>query len=223
MTRLRARLMGGDRPGDSGFTLVEMLVAFLLFGVLGTILLSTAISSRDALRATQESHNLNEEARVALNRMARELRQARELTAVSAPDGTTSLTFWVDFDGDSAQDTTGSDPEVLTYTFDGKRIVLSATDSAGNVIASPVLAGQVTDFKLDYFSSDYRRDCNHDGATNWRELDAYTVTCTARAASDGKLDASELAEIDAVQIEFSVLEGSRRQDYKTQVDLRNAS
>lgn len=219
MTRMRAMLAADDR----GFTLIEMLVAFVLFGVLGTILLSTAINSRDAVRSSQESHDLNEEARVALNRMARELRQARELTAVSAPDGSTSLTFWVDFNGNDAQDTTGSDPEVLTYSFADSRIVLSATDAAGNVITSPILAGQVSDFRLDYFSSDYRRDCNGDGVTNWLELDAYTTTCTAKPGADGALDASELAEVDAVQIEFSVLEGTRRQDYKTQVDLRNAS
>jgi type II secretory pathway pseudopilin PulG len=212
---------------DAGATLAEMLIAMVLFGVLGSVLMSAFLASRDAAQSSRETHDLNEEARVALNRMSRELRQASTITGVSSPDGATSVTFEVDFNGNGVIDASAVDPEVLKYSWDGSRILLTANDTTGTPVTQPILSGKVSQFELDYFSSDYRRDCSapKDGKSNWRELDAYTTTCAARSSSGhtpGALDATELAEIDVVTISLRVLEGSRAQDYRTQVDLRNA-
>lgn len=212
--------------GDAGTTLIEMTVAMVLFGVLGSVLLSTFLASRNAVTSSRETHDLNEEARVALNRMARELRQAELITAVSSPDGATSITFEVDFDGNGI-DPSAVDPEILTYRWNGNQILLTANDTSGLPVTQPILSGKVSAFSLDYYSSDYRRDCAtpKDGRANWRELDAYTTTCAARPAAGhtpGVLDATELAEIDTITISLRMLEGTRAQDYRTQVDLRNA-
>jgi len=216
------------RREDSGATLVEMLVAMVLFSVLGSVLMASFMASKQATQSARETHDLNEEARVALNRMARELRQASAITAVSAPDGRTSVTFQVDFNGNGTIDASATDPEVLTYSWDGSRILLTANDTTGTPVTQPILSGKVSAFELDYFSSDYRRDCfaTKDGRSNWRELDAYTTTCAARGSAGhtaGALDATELAEIDIVTVQMRVLEGARAQDYQTQIDLRNAS
>ena len=219
MTRLR-------RPqGDEGFSLVELSVAMLIFSVLSATLMSAVLTSKDAAQSSRQSHDLNEEARVAINRMARELRQAKEIRGTSAPDGATSMTMGVDFNGNSTVDSSTIDPEILTYSYDAanKRITLTANDETGTAITRPILASNVESFRLDYFSSDYRRDCEAPkGRTNWRELDKYTTTCSPRAASNGELDASERPSIDIVTIEISVLTGARRQEYRTTVDLRNA-
>ncbi len=212
---------------DEGATLVEMLVAMVLFSVLGSVLMASFLASRTAVQASRETHDLNEEARVALNRMSRELRQADAITAVGSPDGKTSVTLQVDFNGNGVIDASAVDPEVLTYSWDGSRILLTANDTTGTPVTQPILSGKVSAFELDYFSSDYRRDCQppKDGKSNWRELDAFTTTCAARSTTGhtpGALDASELSEIDVVTITMRVLEGSRAQDYRTQIDLRNA-
>ena len=218
---------GLRRQGDIGATLVEMTIAIVLFGVLGSVLIPTFLASRDAMKNTRETHDLNEEARVALNRMARELRQAKSITAVGAPDGATSVTFEVDFNANGVIDTSAVDPEVLTYSWDGSRILLTANNTSGTPVTQPILSGKVNAFALDYYSSDYRRDClsPKDGRANWRELDAYTTTCGARATSGqtpNALDTTELAEIDTITISLRVEQGIRAQQYRTQVDLRNA-
>ena len=214
--------------GDAGATLIEMTIAMVLFGVLGSVLVPTFLASRDAMTSTRETHDLNEEARVALNRMARELRQASSITAVGAPDGATSVTFEVDFNANGVIDASAVDPEVLTYSWDGSRIMLTANNTSAVAVTQPILSGKVSGFALDYYSSDYRRDClsPKDGRANWRELDAYTTTCGARSSgghTPNALDITELSEIDSITISLKVEQGVRAQQYRTQVDLRNAS
>jgi len=126
---------------DSGFTLIEMLVAMMLLGALGTVFMTTVLGAQKSAGATSSSQDLNEEARLALNRMARELRQATAITSVQNPDGAsydasaiTSVTFAADFNGDGCidgvmpspapsptpvcQPYAASNPETLTYCWD---------------------------------------------------------------------------------------------------------
>lgn len=219
MTEWRARMRQ-----DDGFTIVEMAVAMVLLGILASVLSVTMTGSRETAETVRQVNNLNEEARLAVNRIARELRQAQEVTAVSSPDPSTSVTFEVDFNGNGTIDASTSDPERLTYTWDGSRILLSATDTVGTTVTQPILSGEVSSFRLDYRSSLYQYDCNGDGITTWQELDAATCGPAGNTVGngDGLLDASELAHIDSVVLDFSVLDGARKQDYRTQIDLRNA-
>jgi hypothetical protein len=55
-----------------------------------------------------------------------------------------------------------------------------------------------------------------DGITDWTELDSSAI-----GNRNGVLDAPELAKIDLMAVTLSVLEGSHRQTYQTQVGLRN--
>jgi prepilin-type N-terminal cleavage/methylation domain-containing protein len=228
-----------DRDGQRGFTLVELLVASMMFLVLSTALFTTVLTGTAQVKNGREYNDLNEEARVLLNRMSRELREAQDVTAVTNPgaavngSGTplysgyyaqaaadSSVTFQVDFDGDGTVEATATDPEVLTYKYDraNRRVLLLAS---GQTL--PVLAGNVESFTYRFTSRLYQADGSvdgtRDGVVNWEELDADSVT--AKGNGNHVLDPQELEFVDSITIEITVLKGARQQTYRTQVDLRN--
>jgi type II secretory pathway pseudopilin PulG len=247
MTRALSRFR--DDRHDAGFTLVEMLVAVILTSLVGTAILSVVFGANQSAKATKSAQDLNEEARLSLNRMARELRQANGLTRVLNADGPgysnsaiTVVTFTADFNGDgcidgvnSAGTATGctsyqsSNPETLTYCWDPsasvRQLYLIPGALTGNTCqatgALPILAGQVTSFKLTYRSNQYLYDSNGDGVTSWLEVDQADPP-----VGDGNstLDANELSKIDSIVIDLGVsANGAHNQTYTTQVDLRNLS
>jgi prepilin-type N-terminal cleavage/methylation domain-containing protein len=104
-----------DRRDDEGFSLVEVLVGMVLVGVVSALGLTTVLAYNRNASVTKAEIDGVEEARLALNRMSRELRQARELVRVQNPDGpaydptaVTAVTFKADFDDDGCID--GADP-----------------------------------------------------------------------------------------------------------------
>jgi prepilin-type N-terminal cleavage/methylation domain-containing protein len=243
-----------DGEGDRGFTLVEMLVAMVMLGAIGSIFLITVIGSETSAKNTSSEQDLNQEARLALNRMAREMRQAEALTTVRNPDGATydssnitSVTFSADFNGDgcidgvvptpapspapACQPYTAANPEVLTYCWDPTANVRQLYLIPGTLPnpgtschvtgALPILAGQVSSFKLSYRSNSYLYDADGDGITTWTELDQAGAPV---GNDDGALDAPDLANVDSIVIELTVsANGNHAQTYTTQVDLRNLS
>jgi len=95
------------RTDESGYTLVELLVAMLVMGVVITIAMTVVTSSQETVTTSKQLQDINEEARQAVNRMARDVRQAtRVVTAVNPygaaydPTKLTALQFEADFDGD---------------------------------------------------------------------------------------------------------------------------
>jgi prepilin-type N-terminal cleavage/methylation domain-containing protein len=70
-----------ERRDDAGFTLAEMLVVIVLVGIVGRIVMSVTITSmKTASRQEDHTRTLNA-AKVALERMTREIRGANSLTA----------------------------------------------------------------------------------------------------------------------------------------------
>lgn len=123
MTRDRLRA----HREEAGFTLAEMLIAIILSSIVASILLSLTLAAQQSVKTTTNQDDLNAEARVALNRISRDLRQATPytvlgaitpaITAVQNPDGSgyvpgavTSLTFDADFNGDGCIAGLASDP-----------------------------------------------------------------------------------------------------------------
>lgn len=109
MTRAAAAWRTRTRPGkgDQGFTLVEMLVAMtvVMFIVLGGMALLR--SSSELVTTSTQLQDVNEEARQAINRMSRDLRQAKQIVTAVNPDGPSfdpahivAVRFQADFDGD---------------------------------------------------------------------------------------------------------------------------
>lgn len=113
------RIVNRLRRDDRGFTLVEMLVAMIMASILGGIIISMLLGAQRSSKSTTNSDDLNGEARAAINRISRDLRQAvptfdavtgvenPAIISVQNPDGTghvtgapTSVTFQADFNGD---------------------------------------------------------------------------------------------------------------------------
>ena len=226
--------------GDKGFTLAELLVASSLFLLLSSMVFTTVVAATRQAQGSREYNDLNEEARLLMNRMSRELREAQAITGVSNPGGAvtaagtpmytgyysadpeadTSVTFDVDFNGNGTIEESADDPEQLTYRYDREnRRVLLVADG----VSLPVLAAQVESFAFRYTSRVYDADGAvdgvADGVVNWEELDADEVH--AGGNDNRVLDGAELSKIDSITIEITVLRGSRQQTYRTQVDLRN--
>jgi prepilin-type N-terminal cleavage/methylation domain-containing protein len=219
---------------DGGFTLVEVLVAMGLFLLLMSMVMLMVTSATRATQDTRQFTNINEQARIAVERLTRELRQAKELGPATLPSSTdhdVALTFGVDFDGSGQVDAVASDPEVLTYRYDAdhEKLTLTANNAAGDPETRPILSREVSAFELQFRSSLYKYDgclpadsagaptALPDGVTDWTELD----TICGGGNHNGQLDALELNRIDLVLITLSVLEGPHRQTYQTQVSLRN--
>lgn len=229
---------------DAGFSLVELLVGVVIFGVLSTTVLAAVLTSSKIADNNSTLNDLNGEARNVLNRISRELREASSITAVVNPGGTgyvpatdVGLTLEVDFDADGTIEPTAADPEVLTYTYQRSTRQLLLT-AAGSTV--PVLAGNVEDFKLSYFARVGTADrlaldgltdaaapaCGSmpstptkDNQLEWMELDADPAKKYGDCS--GTLTAAELPYISSVSIELKVLKEPRQQVYRTRVDLRN--
>ena len=231
MTRREDERTPGTTP-DAGFTLVELLVAMGLFLLLTSMVLTMVLSASRATTDARQLTRINEEARIAMERLSRELRQAKDITAVTLPSGSNhdvTLTFEVDFNGNGAIDTSAADPEILTYKYIAadKKLTLTANDISGNPVTRPILSRDVSAFSLEFRSSLWQYDgcrttsptptLDKNGVTDWSELD------TPCGGGNGNLtlDAGELPRIDLVAINLSVLEGSHMQTYETQVSLRN--
>ena len=211
-----------DAPDDAGFTLVELMVAITMFLTLLALVLGGTITVSRALKDTRQFTTINEQSRVAIERLTRELRQASEITAVTIPataDGEVAMTFGVDFNGNQNLDAVAADPEILTYRYlpATDQLTLTANDASGTAVTQPILSDDVTAFSLDYRSSLWQYDTNGDGITRWSEIDATTGV----GNKNGVLDAPELAKIDLVSITLTVLKGEHRQTYQTEVGLRN--
>ena len=93
-----------------------------------------------------------------------------------APSAARSFTFSADFDGDGVIEPTATDPEELTYSWNGSQLLLTAADVSGTVVTSPVLAAHVTSFAIDFRSSLWQYDCDGVNGTLWTELDKFQPT-----------------------------------------------
>lgn len=240
MRAIRTALARVRSAGEQGFTLVELLVASFVFMLLSAAIFTTVLAASRHAQVNRQYNDLNEEARLLLNRMSRELREAQAISAVTNPGAAvssagaalypgyytqnasadTSVTFDVDFDGDGTVEPTSADPERLTYHYDraNRRVLLLADGQS-----LPVLAAEVEAFTFRYTSRVHAADGavngSYDGVVNWEELDADNLN--AGGNDNHVLDGNELSKIDSITIEITVLKGTREQTYRTQVDLRN--
>ena len=242
----------GCQQCDAGFTLVEMLVAMVLLGAFGVVFVTTIVGAKTSLSATASSQDLNEEARLALNRMARELRQANAITKVINPDGSsystsaiTAVTFTADFNGDGCIDGvaisptptpppvctpySANNPETLTYCWDpsaaAKQVYLIPGTLSGTTCQ---VAGSMPILagQVIAFKLSYRSNRYLNDA-NGDGITTWTELDQAGPPvgnQNGVLDQPEMANIDSVVIDLTVASSGRfSQSYETQVDLRNLS
>lgn len=111
-TDLRRRLSRWDR--DAGVTLVELLVTITLLGVVGSLAASAVVNAAGGLVHTDDENKGLQDAKVILDRMGRDVRQARGVVcdgAVSDPTCQSHLQLWVDSNSDYVK----TDSEIITW------------------------------------------------------------------------------------------------------------
>ena len=208
---------------ESGFSLIEILIAVVLFSVISIGFYQVMISSVRGSEATAEVANISEEARAGFNRMLRDAREADSLDAATS----TSFTVWVDYDADNVRDYASY--EYLRYTFseaDGT-ITLAALDSSSNVSSSAVLVRGVekvdgTIDVFDYASNRLEYDYNpSDGITTWEEIDTPPAGVVGVGDRDGTLDSAELTYLSNIQIRFDLRVEDRETEFYGEAQLRN--
>lgn len=248
---MTARVLGREHRQD-GMTLVEMAVACSVAMVLIVVSLTVVTNSSKAVATTKQLQNLNEEARQALNRMARDIRQSKKIVTAVNPDGPlfsstglVAVRFQADFDGDgciggavvaggpaTCLSYSAGNPEDLTYCFQPGLAQLFVIDNQAAGV-TPVAAGTTSCSggqpllagNVSSFAIEYRSNrYRYDLAPS----DGVTTWREVDAAappvgnSNGVLDV-ELANVGAVVLNVTMSQGGRSQVYRTQVDLRNTS
>lgn len=187
---------------DQGFTLIEMLVSISILTVIMAAMFSFLWGASKHWSTAQNAAEVTENARLGLNRMTRELKQATEVSIAE----THRLSFKVNF---------GTGEETITYGF-----TLGDTGHPGSIWRSTSTApGQqvtlVNDVQNDgliplftYYGNDYKCDTDPDGIVFWSELQA----CSASPAS----------KIARVDISLTLATGSENgQTFVEQAWLRN--
>lgn len=162
---------------EEGFTLIELLVSIGIFSVIMAGMFSFLWGVSAHWQTGQDIADATENARLGLNRMTRELRQASVITTA----GSTSVSFNVDF---------GSGPETVTYSYTpgsesegtaNGTIWRTSTASSGEV----ALIDGVESVQFSYFGNNYRCDTDTDGIITESEI---------YGCSDTPLN--EIAEVD---------------------------
>ncbi len=221
-------MLGGGQAmtrNDAGFTLMELLVVMSLFSIASVGFYQVMFSGARGSDVTRSLVRVSEEARLGLNRMVRDTREATELQ-VAAND---SYRVWVNFDGDGNRDESPPDStgyENLTFEFSGDKIYISALGQPREVlvdgvscIADDCAANPV----FSYTSSRLEWDWDGDGVTTATEVDMACPTrgVTAVGDCDGSLDPPEIAALSGVVYRFNVAVDRRSSDFYGEAVLRN--
>ncbi|MGH2556966.1 MAG: PulJ/GspJ family protein [Actinomycetota bacterium] len=204
---------------EAGFTILELLVAMSIFAIISVILYQVVDSTRRSQGTTEAVVDISEEARMGLNRMIRDLREAHQLTNASP----TTFTVEVDFNRDGVLANTPSDYEILTYTY-----VPGVSGSPGQIRLSSggedeLLVDGVqpvgSDPVFSYFSSSLEYDTGPvDGRTDLVEINA----APRIGNNNGLLDAAdELQEVDSLDFAFRVDSGDHAFNFSSIAQMRN--
>ncbi|HVF52665.1 MAG TPA: type II secretion system protein [Actinomycetota bacterium] len=212
---------------ERGFSMVELLVAMTIFGIITTAFYSILFSATDSAETTRAVTGASNEARRGFNRLLRDTREAQDVFDVSA----TTFTIENDFDGDGeieALNETGS-YERLTFTYvdpdvdelTGEVIVSNGVDSEtliAGVQCIPDPSGGCYPV-FSFSSNDLTYDANRNGVSSATEIDAAPTV----GDGDGALDtAAELRVIDTVSFMMGVSVDGRGERFYGAAQMRNS-
>lgn len=203
-----------------GFSLIEVLVAIAVLSVVSLSAYQLLFAGQSSSNRTEELVTISEEARLGLNRMLRDTREAGTIQDATAA----SYTVILDFDNDGSpgeNPNQAGDYEKVTYSIVGDEIRISARLATSTI--TEVLIDGVQCFDggagctpvFEYTSNQLRYDSNGDGETSMTELAA------ARAAGATNISSNLSDEISTVDYDFRVASGDSVSDLHTQVTLRN--
>jgi prepilin-type N-terminal cleavage/methylation domain-containing protein len=196
------------KPKESGFTLVELLVTMGIFALVSVGFYSLLFASQRGAGTSQDVNEISQEARLGLNRMIRDTREAGTLTDVTA----TGYTVEIDFDGDGVIEASEFEVVVFAYDAGGSRLTI------GNGTTTETLIGGVSPISgvamFTYDSNRLEYDANNDGKTTVAELDA-------AQASGATLTTDKSAYLSNVSYAFRISKGDSVASFYSQAQLRN--
>ncbi|UCD54785.1 MAG: prepilin-type N-terminal cleavage/methylation domain-containing protein [Candidatus Omnitrophota bacterium] len=120
----------------NGFTLIELIIGIVLYSIIIGVAGLVFIVVLREWSSTQIRSNLRQDAVIAVERLTRELNEAREIT--SALDNSI-LFWWQDTDADEVRDSS----EVVTFSWDGTAGTPLKRDDV-------TLAFDVENFQINY-------------------------------------------------------------------------
>ena len=204
------------RSNESGFTLIEMLITFFILSIITTVFMQAAFSGIRGSDTARSVTRVTQEARLGLNRMIRDTREATLLEDADA-DG---YTVKIDFDSNGSYDNPNSagDTEVLTYAYDSgsDQITLNGellVNGAREIVSKDMFS---------YSSNFLTYDWNADGVTTVAELDDAPIHgVTGVGNNNDTLDYPELSFVSNVLFNFRVVLDDHSERFYGGAQLRN--
>jgi prepilin-type N-terminal cleavage/methylation domain-containing protein len=209
---------------QAGFTLVELLVATILLMLVSVGFYQVMFSGTRNSRTAESLAAVSQEARVGLNRL---LRETREATKLIAADGN-SYKIEVDPDGEGS-----GTPYYVTFRRDGDTLYMKLQVSTSDPGIEEVLIEGITPQagSTDVFSYsshllqyDVLPSPSGDGTVTWQDLDA--AACTPHLPPPGKCDnllgQEELDNLSRVDYAFDIREGDAEAQFVAEAHIRAA-
>ena len=161
---------------ESGFTLVELLIAMAVGLIVLSAVVSTFIIQRKTFDVQEQTTEMTQNARAAMDLMTREIRMAGYNPTGATFDGvthsTTELKIQADLNGDG--DTTSGSNEIITYSYDNTN---NQIDRKLGAAGTPnALAENIQNFTFQYL------DSSGAATTTSSEIRQIRITITARTA-----------------------------------------
>lgn len=220
---------------EDGYSMVEVLISLLIFSVVSIGFTSVMMSSARSTDVTRRNVRLSEEARLGLNRIARDVREAGwiALPGNVADTAYTSFTVRTDYDGNGAyanstgpNGTAESNYEVITYAYDAaaKRITATADGFPTETLIKGV--EPTTSPVFSFTSNRLEYDWNSDGVSTMLEVSQNACAqggynLTLDTACNNTLTDKELAYLTNFALAVNVTSGTSKSEFFAEAQLRN--
>jgi prepilin-type N-terminal cleavage/methylation domain-containing protein len=188
------------RQDESGFTLIETLIALSMLAIVSTAFYMLLFSVIQGSNSSRSVARQSEEARLGFNRMVRDTREAGLILPCSPSAFATCYRVQIDFDNNGAitNPNANGDYEDMTYAYApaARAITLNGETLIDGVRA---VTGKNV---FQYESNALQYDANADGVTTAAELDSSGVAGVGNG--NGQLDNPELSYITSINYTFRV-------------------
>jgi len=113
MNQARSRAIARvRRPSDDGVTLVETIIVMLVLAIVGAVTTSALLNTHKEQRLTDDESQGLADVRVVVERLGRDIRQARSIDAGAT---TSKLVLWIDYNSDYIKDPVNQPDEIVTW------------------------------------------------------------------------------------------------------------
>lgn len=221
--------------GEAGYSMVEIIVALSIFAFVSTAFTSVMMSGARSTDVTRRNVRLSEEARLGLNRIVRDVREAGWIAPAGndAAVAQTAFTVKTDYNGNGAYANSAgaasaeSNYEVVTYAYDAatKSITVTAEGFPTETLIKGIdpIAGTPV---FSFTSNRLEFDWNGDGVTTMVEVSEYACPAGGNNTSldpvcNTTLTDKELAYLTNFALAVTVNSGDAHSEFFAEAQLRN--